>query len=309
MGANDHISNRNIEGKDANSLAGASAPKQDEHNVDQHLCEMRSISGDEQTHQQALLSREFLQGMLDALPVLITVLDANGEILVVNRAWREFVLASGGLSDFVGDNYLNMSHPACSSDVGYAAKISAGIRHVTTGETDGFRLEYPCHTRTEERWFKVKVTRLDARGTFQIVVAHENITADHKVRSQLKAASDAAIIEYERLLDRVAYLAEILGASQDLMGILRAMRDFTIASVPCSAIVVSLYDSSTETRKPVYFWYNGKDGDICEVPPIRVGSGPTGRAIKTGQIVISDDYLNEIKRLSAFEFGFDEDER
>ncbi len=47
--------------------------------------------------------------ILDALPAHVALLDAQGAIIVVNRAWREFALLNlfGGNAG-VGENYLEV---------------------------------------------------------------------------------------------------------------------------------------------------------------------------------------------------------
>src|SRR4051812_48928690 len=76
-----------------------------------------------------------------------------------------------------------------------------------------------------------------------------------------------AIVEYERLLDRLATLAEGFGSARDLQTVYRAIRDFAVASVPCVGLVISLYDPEREVRNCVYLWYNDQERDPSEIAP------------------------------------------
>ncbi len=122
-------------------------------------------------------SRHFLQDTIDALPLHIAVLDADGTILEVNAAWRRFADENGyiGSSYGVGSNYLeildNQPSGACLE-----LDVAAGIRAVITGEVQCFQGEYPCHSPTEQRWYLMTVSLIQDPGSARVVVAHENIT-------------------------------------------------------------------------------------------------------------------------------------
>ncbi len=51
------------------------------------------------------------QRVLDSLTAEVAVLDRNGMIVAVNKAWRQFAVENGGLPETtgVGVNYLNIT--------------------------------------------------------------------------------------------------------------------------------------------------------------------------------------------------------
>lgn len=53
------------------------------------------------------------------------------------------------------------------------------------GQTEEFTLEYPCHSPTELRWFRARVTRF-RDGSGNIVIAHELITGQKLAENKLK---------------------------------------------------------------------------------------------------------------------------
>jgi PAS domain S-box-containing protein len=119
-----------------------------------------------------------------------------------------------------------------------------------------------------------------------------NITDRRRAEEAMRAADQRALSEYERLLERISSLAQALGTARDLLTIFRGLRDFTMASVNCDGLFVSLYDALKDVRTACYGWGDGYEIDTSELPPMRVTTtGPNSRAIRTGEVVITDDYM------------------
>jgi PAS domain-containing protein len=53
--------------------------------------------------------------------------------------------------------------------------VSRGLEAVLAGRLSGFQHEYPCHSPTARRWFRLYVAPLD--GEPGAVVSHIDITA------------------------------------------------------------------------------------------------------------------------------------
>jgi diguanylate cyclase (GGDEF)-like protein len=123
-------------------------------------------------------SERFARMTLDALTKHICVLEENGVIIAVNRAWREFAAANGGmpLHTGMGANYLDVCDAATGPEAADARTFADGARAVLAGRQATFAMEYPCHSPVEKRWFQVRVTRFNDAGPVRVVVAHENIT-------------------------------------------------------------------------------------------------------------------------------------
>jgi PAS domain S-box-containing protein len=117
-------------------------------------------------------------GILNAMPAHVALLDPDGTILVVNARWRRFASACHlPGSDFgVGQNYLEVCDRASGDDAEEAPAAAAGIRCVLRGEANEFSLEYPCHSATERRWFRLVVNPLVEDRPAGAVVMHINIT-------------------------------------------------------------------------------------------------------------------------------------
>jgi hypothetical protein len=77
-----------------------------------------------------------------------------------------------------------------------------------------------------------------------------------------------------------------------LQAIFRALRQFTNVSVPCNGFFVSLYDPIRDVRTACYGWADGGELDVSELPPMAVTTtGPNSRAVRTGEVVITNDYM------------------
>src|SRR5437899_2354092 len=133
----------------------------------------------------------------------------------------------------------------------------------------------------------------DKQGKARRVSGQTVDITKHQVADQeLRAANERAIIEYEQLLERIAALAQALGASHELVSIYRALRDFSIASAPCNGLFVSLYDPMKDVRTAAYGWGDGVEFDVSALPPMPVTTdGPNSRAVRTAEVVITDNYM------------------
>ncbi len=116
--------------------------------------------------------------MINSLSAHVAVLDAQGVIMAVNQAWRQFAAENAGdaAKVSIGANYLEV----CQSQLDLATDkmpqaALQGIQAVINGTQPSFSLEYPCHSPTEERWFLMKVQPLGGNRK-GVVIAHENIT-------------------------------------------------------------------------------------------------------------------------------------
>jgi two-component system, cell cycle sensor histidine kinase and response regulator CckA len=133
---------------------------------------------------------------------------------------------------------------------------------------------------------------------------------EHKRAEQaLREANQRALTEYERLLDRVASLAQTLGTARNLATIFRALLDFAINSTPCSGLFISLYDEERDVRHAVYAWSEGEEEDLSKLPPMPMTESPHSRAVATGQIIITDDFQGALGDQPVVNIGLERDPR
>lgn len=139
-----------------------------------------------------------------------------------------------------------------------------------------------------------------------VVGVSVDITERKRAEAALHAAEQHAIIEYERLLERLSPLAEALGTARDLHTIYRALLDFALSSMPCIGIFIALYDPLKNVRTAAYAWGDGEEVDVSNLPPMPISTdGPNSRAVKTGEIIITDDYLAATRGHPSVKVGVD----
>ncbi|MGB4584227.1 MAG: EAL domain-containing protein [Rhodoferax sp.] len=116
--------------------------------------------------------------ILNALPAHIALLDAQGRIISVNQAWRQFADANllQAPAHGVGLSYLDICDNARGDAAAEAQQVAAGIRSVLAGAVKSVSLEYPCHSPTGQGWFLMTVTPLADQSPHGVVVMHLNIT-------------------------------------------------------------------------------------------------------------------------------------
>lgn len=127
--------------------------------------------------------------ILNALPAYIALLDAQGVIISVNEAWRQFGPAGAiqGPGYDVGVNYLEACDRA-AGELFAAHQAAAGIRSVLAGRATSFSIEYPSHSAAQQRWFLLKVTALGNDHLKGVIVMHLDVTAERQVKETLHAS-------------------------------------------------------------------------------------------------------------------------
>lgn len=124
---------------------------------------------------------------IDAVPLEVAILDAEGTIVLVNEAWRRFADDNHGtdIDYWVGTNYLDVSRQAY--DDPRAADVVDGLRALLDGSGEPLRVEYPCHSPEQHRWFMVDASGFSHAGDRYAIVTHHNIT-DRKLAEIQSAA-------------------------------------------------------------------------------------------------------------------------
>jgi len=146
--------------------------------VEYVVCAAEDITERKRAEEALKKSQRFLNNTIDGLTAHIAVLDDKGGIILTNKAYRDFAAQNGIDPRTVseGTNYLAVCDSASGINAEEATPFADGIRDVLSGKHRSFKLEYPCHSPSEERWFIAHVTPFDDEGPRQVIVAHENIT-------------------------------------------------------------------------------------------------------------------------------------
>jgi PAS domain S-box-containing protein len=182
---------------------------------------------------------EFWQGTVDSLTAAIAVIDEHGTIIAVNAAWRLIAQSEGRSDHVVGSDYIAVCEASAAPS---ATAVANALREILAGRRDAFELEYPCHSQSTPRWFRLLASRYRGPGAPRVVLTHENITERReaqantsmhvaiditerkasarallRARNYLRAVADS-IGEGMYTLDPGGYLTYINQTATDLLG-------------------------------------------------------------------------------------------
>jgi PAS domain S-box-containing protein len=172
--------------------------------------------------------------LLKSVSTQIAILSADGVILAVNDLWSQHALENSltpstpAAGAGVGANYLAACKPdAATKPLLEPLNAHDGIQAVLDGRLPSFRLEYPCHSLRQQRWYVMSVTPLNEAAPRRIVIIHADITDRRQAVQELDNVTTAlnqhAIVAITDVMGRMISvndkLCEISGYSRaELLG-------------------------------------------------------------------------------------------
>ncbi len=139
-------------------------------------------------------SRCLAQATFDALPLHLCVVDGNGVILAVNKAWRDFgqrhpkaIEAANEGAGYLAARAIGLASTGDRDDA-----FIEGMYAVLEGRQSQTVMEYQTLLDGETRWYVAHVSRFGVDGMVRFVIAHEDITARRLAEN--KANEQAAML-------------------------------------------------------------------------------------------------------------------
>jgi PAS domain S-box-containing protein len=263
----------------------------------QLLAELSELRERLTSHARAAESVRLQSALLNAVEQAVIATDPGGKIIFWNRQAER--LYGWPADEAVGRNVVEVTPAETAGE--QASEIMSRLL-----EGRAWSGEFPVRRR-DGTTFPAHVTDTpihDEEGKLiGIVGLSSDISERKRTEAALREAEQRAVREYETLLHRLTHLAESLGTARDHLAVFRDLRDFAVVSVPCIGIFISLYDEARDVRFAKFAWGDGEEFDVSELPPMPVSSeGPNSRAVRTRQVVITNDYW-ELKQKGAGQKG------
>ena len=171
--------------------------------------------------EQNSVENELYQNILSTLTNQIAVIDSEGTILAVNKAWEDFGVVVGELdrySNSVGTNYFSVCEVAIKNGDAEVKKILDGILSVFDQSASSFHQEYPCITANCHKWFLMNVVPFYDDST-KVVITHQDIT-------KRKIAEENLSLTTEKLKSALSELSAILDSSLDIICTVNSEMEF-----------------------------------------------------------------------------------
>jgi len=145
-----------------------------------------------------------LQGIIDALPENIVILDNRGNILQVNKSCRDFYSFSRqNLS--IGENFLEFL--AQKSDPVFQ-QIVDGINDLLAGRKSFFQIQFPLKIQAKDFWFNLRATNIGNRDIPRIMLNLEDISTSKATEIALRESEQSYRTLAETALDVIIKIDE-----------------------------------------------------------------------------------------------------
>ena len=250
--------------------------------------------------------QRFSQSILDSLTSHIAVLDKKGEIIAVNKAWRQFAGKNDGtaISCGVGANYLEVCDTASGAWSEEAPAVAHGIREVIAGNQAEFSLEYPCPSPSGERWFQIRVTHFGSKRAMKLVVAHENITERKKHEKELERTN--------RLYSSLSHINQAIGRISSRDNLFRQICQYLVEEGGFNIAWIGWHEKETHRIMPIAQW--GIEKEVLQNIKIYADNRPEGhcpasRAFRDEKPYICNNFhldpATELWRKEAMQQGVD----
>jgi PAS domain S-box-containing protein len=274
--------------------------EQSEEEVRQSEATVRKILEERERAEAAVIeSEERYRELVENANDIVFTLDLAGNVTSINKAVES--LTGYSQTELLGMNMAEFLTPGSVESAHVMTERKLAGEERTNYEVDV--------VARDGRTFTLEISSRLALSDGKPIGIHgvaRDITNRRLAEEALRKADQRALSEYERLLERVAKLAQTLGTARDLGGIFEGLKEFALLSAPCDGLFVSLYDPARNVRTACYGWADGAELDTSEIPPMPVTtSGPNSRAVRTNQVIITDNYMSEMRGHPALLVGTD----
>lgn len=230
--------------------------------------------GRQQAEQALRDSEQFLRNSLDALTANIAILNSDGRIVTINRAWNRFAetesseYSAGG----VGAHYLDVFKSRPEAERRALGTAETQISDVLAAHQEDFYREFACHSPGQLSWFALHLTTFESNQARYAVMVYEDVTARKKLEQR-----------DHRLRAQLAHTARLTTAGEMASGLAHELNQpLTAISHNCDAL---LYAADAKT---------GSDDDLKEtLKDIYAQAQRAGRIIHSMRQMVQKDTVTE----------------
>lgn len=121
------------------------------------------------------------QAAIDEADASIAVLGPDGVVVAVNRRWAEFGRENG--------------RPGATADIGrpYPVEPGSTLGEVIAGRAVAHSFVYPCHSPSEQRWFRGLAVRVESPGGGRVIVVHLRLSDAPSPDDMTRAADELTL--------------------------------------------------------------------------------------------------------------------
>ena len=171
-------------------------------------------------------TQQLLSSAANATSANIAILDRDGSIIAVNKAWRKFVdenIPNHG-QYFIGQHYIEFFR--ASNLIINEKTIFDQIRAVLSDKIPQFEVEYPEDGKTGKRWFHLNINAIQNSGTAKAVLVYVDITerkaSEEEIRSRAahqEALNSIITSSYENATHMDVFLQSALDQTLHALGL------------------------------------------------------------------------------------------
>jgi PAS domain S-box-containing protein len=153
--------------------------------IQQHAIKPHPLLGTRRLDQYEQIPELYLRSFIDSYSAGVAVLDEAGNILYVNKTWREVGDRTDVDNDVyrVGANYLQILRRQAGNLTSDSAIIAEGIKRVLQRTQTEFHKDYRTSNSPAGRWIRIRAGRFDLAHTARVLITQEDITDTHEVKT------------------------------------------------------------------------------------------------------------------------------
>ncbi|HEY9767990.1 MAG TPA: EAL domain-containing protein [Coleofasciculaceae cyanobacterium] len=156
------------------------------------------------------------QATFDAFDSQIALLDRSGEIVVLNKAWKNNSINSClSKNTSVGENYLNICKCRVGRDCKLLKQIAREIEAIANLEKTEFRFNYSNEHLNQKNWLAIHVKQIKQGDWFGVLIIQEDITKYMQTELSLRSVVEgtAAVTGEDFFYSLVYHLSCALSVS------------------------------------------------------------------------------------------------